>query len=283
MATANLTTKDVARLLKVSEATVKRWADDGALPSEKTVGGHRRFSIQAVAQLRRQQGIAEDATAPGKSSADVKPLMSSSDFLRLIFRGDAADVSAALIDAYLNHTLSAVFDTTLAGAMHELGELWASGKLTIADEHMATRVVLNSLQKSREVIVPANFRGLLAICCGIEGDLHEVPVHLAEVILEAEGWDAINLGPNTPLFALREMVRQKRPQLVCISARMVQDLDRTAADYEQLRKVVAKIGAAVVFGGEAFRNTHLRSRFPAEFYATDFDGFVQFVRTLDTP
>ena len=37
MAAANLTTKEVARLLLVSEATVKRWADDGLLVSVHSV------------------------------------------------------------------------------------------------------------------------------------------------------------------------------------------------------------------------------------------------------
>jgi excisionase family DNA binding protein len=68
--TARLTTRYVARLLSVSEATVKRWADDGALTSEKTVGGHRRFGIEAIARLRRekdsQSGAAAVSVAPGR-------------------------------------------------------------------------------------------------------------------------------------------------------------------------------------------------------------------------
>ena len=66
MAAANLTTRDVAKLLLVSEATVKRWADDGLLLPKKTVGGHRRFSIQSVARLRREQGISPAAQSPTK-------------------------------------------------------------------------------------------------------------------------------------------------------------------------------------------------------------------------
>lgn len=39
-----LTTRDVARLLGVSHGTVRRWADDGLLPSYRTPNGQRRFS-----------------------------------------------------------------------------------------------------------------------------------------------------------------------------------------------------------------------------------------------
>ena len=115
----------------------------------------------------------------------------------------------------------------------------ASASPTGLRPHLATRVVLSALQGLRGMIVPAGPSGMKAICCGIEGDLHELPVHLAEIILESEGWDTRNLGPNTPLFSLREMVTQQRPQLVCISARSIPDLDRATSDYAQLRKVTA--------------------------------------------
>ena len=50
----------MCRLLLVSEATVKRWADDGLLLPQKTVGGHHDL-VQSIARLWREQGIAPDA------------------------------------------------------------------------------------------------------------------------------------------------------------------------------------------------------------------------------
>ena len=92
MANINLTTKEVARLLHVSEATVKRWADDGRLRSDKTVGGHRRFSIQTIAHLRREQGIGQESQPPLRKAARGKtpntPLPSSASFLEFLLRGD---------------------------------------------------------------------------------------------------------------------------------------------------------------------------------------------------
>ena len=283
METADLTTKDVARLLHVSEATVKRWADDGVLRPEKTVGGHRRFSIQAIARLRRERGMEADRNAPASKTANeergVQTVLSPSIFSESLLRGDESKVSAGLINAYLhNHTLASLFDTTITKAMHEIGEMWVKGKITIADEHLATRVLLSALQKLRAVVVPAEPTGLKAICCAIEGDLHELPVHLAEIIIEAAGWEAVNLGANTPLFALREMVAQKRPGLVCVSARTVADLDRAAIEYAQLRKVTQKMGAVIVLGGEGFRDTTLRARFPSDFYVENFAGLSKFIR-----
>ena len=283
-AAANLTTRDVAGLLLVSEATVKRWADDGLLIPQKTVGGHRRFSVQSIARLRREQGMAPDALSPTKRTRKkMVPgrLPSAESFSELLLSDNEAEATAQLIDAYLqNHALATIFDTTITDAMHRVGDLWFKGTITIAGEHLATRVMLSALQKLRGIVVPGQATGLKAVSCGIEGDLHELPIHLAEIIFESEGWDISNLGPNTPLFSLRDMVAQKKPDLVCISARNIVDLDRATTEYAQLRKIVEKIKGTTVLGGEAFRDLNLRQRFPAEFYAESFGGLSTFVKEL---
>ena len=287
--TDSLTTKAVAKFLRVSEATVKRWADSGLLQSDKTVGGHRRFSLSAVAHLRRELGIAPGADAPSRPGAQKArtqkgskfSLPSTAQLTETLLRGDEKEAGALLVEAYLNGApLTTIFDQTITEAMHQVGELWFAGTITVADEHLATRVMFSALQTLSGVMMPAQPSGLRAICCGIEGDLHELPVQLARITLESEGWEVQSLGPNTPLFALSEMVARQRPQLVCISARSILDLDRATAEYAQLRKITGKLGVPVVTGGEGFRDPVFRQRFPSEFYAENFVGLLKFVRAL---
>ncbi len=54
-------TADIARLLNVDASTVKRWADSGRLECFRTIGGHRRFSVQQIQAFvikYRLEGIA---------------------------------------------------------------------------------------------------------------------------------------------------------------------------------------------------------------------------------
>lgn len=282
--TDSLTTKAVAKLLRVSEATVKRWATSGLLRSDKTVGGHRRFSLKAVAHLRRELGIGPGADPPSRRLAQKKGsvvLPATAQFADTLLRADEKDAGAMLVHAYLSGAaLTTLFDETITGAMHQIGELWFKGSITVADEHLATRVVFDALQVLSAVVMPVQPNGLKAICCGIEGDLHELPVQLARIILESEGWEAQSLGPNTPLFALSEMVARQRPQLVCISARSIPDLGRATAEHAQLRKITGKLGVSVVIGGEGFRDPGFRERFPSEFYADNFAGLAKFTKAL---
>jgi len=282
--TDSLTTKAVAKLLRVSEATVKRWADGGLLQSEKTVGGHRRFSLNAVAHLRRELGIGPGTDTLSRETAQKRQrvvLPATMQFAQTLLRADEKEAGAMLVQAYLSGAaLTTLFDETITGAMHHIGDLWFKGSITVADEHLATRVVFSALQTLNAVLMPVQPNGLKAICCGIEGDLHELPVQLARIVLESEGWEAQSLGPNTPLFALSEMVARQRPQLVCISARSISDLDRATAEYSQLRKITGKFGVSVVIGGEGFSDPGFRERFPSEFYAGNFSGFSKFTRAL---
>jgi excisionase family DNA binding protein len=282
--TDSLTTKGVAKLLRVSEATVKRWANSGLLQPDKTVGGHRRFSLNAVAHLRRELGIGPGADMPSQRIARKRGsviLPAPMQFADTLLRADEKDAGAMLVQAYLSGaTLATLFDETITKAMHHIGELWFKGSITVADEHLATRVVFSALQTLSAVMMPAQPTGQKAICCGVEGDLHELPVQLARIVLESEGWEAHSLGPNTPLFSLSEMVARQRPQLVCISARSISDLDRATAEYGQLRKITGKLGVSVVIGGEGFRDPVFRERFPSEFYADNFAGFAKFIRAL---
>ena len=48
-----LTRSEVSRLLGVSPNTVTRWAREGRLPCQITLGGHHRFERDLVEQLRK--------------------------------------------------------------------------------------------------------------------------------------------------------------------------------------------------------------------------------------
>ena len=121
-------------------------------------------------------------------------------------------------------------DRVVTPAMHQIGDHWYRGELTIADEHLATQTAIAAVQKLRSVIYLPPPNETRALVCGVEGDLHELPIHLVHALLEGDGWDVINLGPNTPFFTLVEALAKHRPQLLCISAKLMTDPDRVARD-----------------------------------------------------
>ncbi len=53
-----LTPAEVAAMFAVNSKTVTRWANDGKLPSIRTLGGHRRFRRTDIEAARRTSSTA---------------------------------------------------------------------------------------------------------------------------------------------------------------------------------------------------------------------------------
>ncbi|KAB8140207.1 MerR family transcriptional regulator [Chloroflexia bacterium SDU3-3] len=59
-----LTLQEASERLGVASSTLRRWGDEGLVPIKRTLGGHRRFSGQAIARL---------ATLPPQVLSNVAP------------------------------------------------------------------------------------------------------------------------------------------------------------------------------------------------------------------
>lgn len=283
----SLTTKEVARLCRVSDATVKRWEDAGFLKSERTSGGHRRFRAEEVARFRRDQGL-NLKYSHGIKPTNGAPLRrrageshpSPSLFYPLV-TGYEEEVGNLLISAYLRGMpLTGIFDDLICSAMTQIGELWYRGELSVAQEHLATRTAHNAIHKLRHVLPVPETNGALAMCCGVEGDFHELPVHLTQIVIETEGWEVMNFGANMPLYALAEEILRHSPAAICISATIMTDIERLGRDYRDFRERIAKLKIPVILGGRTFSDERIRGRFPAELYADTFASVADFIGRL---
>jgi excisionase family DNA binding protein len=58
-----LTRSEVSKLLAVSPNTITRWAREGRLPCQLTLGGHHRFERELVLKLR--QSLCRTGIGPG--------------------------------------------------------------------------------------------------------------------------------------------------------------------------------------------------------------------------
>ena len=154
--------------------------------------------------------------------------------------------------------------------MRRIGELWFDGELSVAQEHLAARAALNAVYKLRSLLPVPEMSGKVAMCCAFEGDFHELPVHLAQLVFENEGFEVINFGANMPLYSFVEEAVSYAPNVICFSATVINDVERLAKDYKEFRERVAKLKIPIIVGGRVFENECIRKRFPAELYAENF-------------
>ena len=286
-----LTSREAARVLGVSEASVKRWADSGLLPMEKTAGGHRRFRPEDVAAVRRAGPDAGEATLLGKRGAheaqapSLTPVREAAlveETFRALLDGRDEELSSLLVSLHLHgHSVGRIADGFLCAAMQRVGDLWHAGELSVAQEHVATRTAVVALQTLQTSLRgAAGDERMRALCCSVEDDFHELPLRLAALTLEAAGLAVFNLGTSTPFSALAEAVHRFRPELVCVSSTILLRLDRAAYEYAGFHKAARQAGALVVLGGAGFREEGVRKRLPADLHAESFRQLEEFAGTL---
>ncbi|HEY0173439.1 MAG TPA: B12-binding domain-containing protein [Pyrinomonadaceae bacterium] len=289
----NLTSRQAARLLGASEASVKRWADGGLLPSMRTVGGHRRFRPEDVAAFRRGRGergtvrVLSRGETPGTADggeAEPDGVAPDEDLSRLMFEtllaGHVESASRTLVGLRRRgHSVARIADAVLCPALRRVGDLWHAGELSIAEEHLATRTALTAVQTLRDAL-SLNVGERPAICCAVEDDFHELPVHLAALTLEGLGWGVVNLGTSTPFYALAEAVERFAPRLVCVASTVFNHPDRAAREYGEFKSAAGRAGASVVLGGAGFGVGGARHRFPADLHAATFSQLEEHAARL---
>lgn len=222
---SKLTTTEAAGLAEVAPSTLKRWADHGLLPVERTAGGHRRFERWAVDRLVREQ---RQRAANDESAA--------SEWIRCLVEGQRPAVDGRLLEARGRLGSWAAVCDELGEALRALGQRWEAGQLSIAEEHVASDCLIRALARFAEA-TPSRLgpRALLA-CVG--DDDHTLGLAMAELCLRELGWGSIWLGRRTPCREVVRLVHSGGVGLVALSASVA------SSDATALRRIADEVGSA---------------------------------------
>jgi excisionase family DNA binding protein len=68
-----LSLSEASELLGVHSSTLRRWADGGRVPCQRTPGGHRRFSRRRLTHLLNDGAVAEPPAEEGPGRAADQP------------------------------------------------------------------------------------------------------------------------------------------------------------------------------------------------------------------
>jgi methanogenic corrinoid protein MtbC1 len=253
---ARLNIAALARRTGVPADTIRKWEQRyGVLQPERTTGGQRRYSEEDVARIEWLKARLTDGYRIGEAAALLgnvaRAAPSSADELRaaLVASIDRADLPTliGLVEQTLAlNRLDEALADVLAPVLTTVGELWETGELTVAQEHLASTVVrahLERLLADRR----ADVRGRAVLACA-PGERHELGLLMLAVLLRADGWQVAYLGADTPAADAVALAERTGARLLCISATMPDSAERIARELPARR---LPQGLAVVLGGRA--------------------------------
>jgi MerR family transcriptional regulator, light-induced transcriptional regulator len=130
-----------------------------------------------------------------------------------------------------------------------MGNQWKCGRLTIADEHVASDALARALARIGDAL-PIRLNGpkCLLACAG--EDEHTLGLSLAELCLREFGWTPLWLGRRTPVDEVVRLVRGGQVVMVALSASaLLGDEQALRATTDEVGSVCKERGVALLLGG----------------------------------
>ena len=258
---AHLRIGELSRRSGVSPELLRAWERRyGLLRPQRSAGGLRLYSsgdLERVRAMQRHmtQGLAarEAAALAGQATAEAAPpragLAAFDPDRARAELGDALEAfdepeAQAVFDALLSiATLDALLSDVVMPYLHDLGDRWERGELSVAQEHFASNVLRGRLLGlARGWGRGAGPRALLA--CP-EGERHDLGLIAFGLALRERGWRIDYLGPDTPVESIEEAARRTDPSVVVLSSVRPEPLEQIAELAARHRVAIAGAGAAM--------------------------------------
>jgi len=249
----------------VSEHVLRAWETRyGLLSPTRSPGGFRLYSDADVRRVQRMRAYIADGLSaaeaaravlaePDGASAVRDPLL-----VRMAESGGAANLRSALDElderaaqAVLDQlfgalTVEAVIREVLMPYLHELGDRWQRGDVTVGQEHFASNII-----RSRLAALSTGWgagHGPRALLACPPGELHDIALLSFGLILRRSGWRVVFLGADSPMADVERTAAALGPDLVMLSASDHSRFDAVRPQLVELSKdrsvVLAGAGAS---------------------------------------
>lgn len=317
-------TRELSELCGVGETTVKRWSNMGLIRHHKTVGRHRKFKLEDVLEFISRNHI----TIPDEQLERLKLEKQSSENLDLgteilLVKGDTEALASRLLDSLLaynkeevevllikafeqNLPFAVIFDNLIAPVMHSVGNLWANKKISAAEEHVISHIMIeaiirlkaryeaklsekNRYQNGVSVRLVAGVSQSngdpqrkkkephVVVCTCPESEFHEIPLLGVALVCQSMGFQVTYVGAAVPFKDLVQVIESIEPEMVCMSFTTVRLDNGGYRRYEQLRKSLKKQDVRLVIGGQFLAEKKTQPIF-ADYRARDCQELEQYIR-----
>ena len=230
-------TAEVRRFLNGTHAIIARRSDP-----------LHRESLDEYFQAAERALASAGAASREASSCEDDP------FLAALLRADRPAAIRIALERYDALGLEPLYAGTFEPALTRVGELWETNRITVADEHAATKTAEYALAAVFARLeetggTPPDARPKVLVTA-VAGERHEIGPRMLADALTVAGWNVRFLGGDVPNMAVVEAVLDFKPRIVALSATLTANLPVVKLLVRAIKSL--EYPPRVVVGGRAF-------------------------------
>lgn len=188
--------------------------------------------------------------------SDGQTFLSDTELIKMLLDSNT-ETALEHIEAWLTRGGRNVHDAytqILVPLLIKTGELWAAGKLTVAQEHIISGrvrelIVLLGNRPARSRMQGLQNRGSWLGFCA-PGDEHDMAVLMISRMMKLRNWNALFLGIGPPLNSLLNAVERYQPDAIAISITISKNWNSLEAYIGPLMEAAGP-DCRMVIGGQA--------------------------------
>jgi len=134
--------------------------------------------------------------------------------------------------------------------MSIVGEKFEKGEFFLSEMIMAAEIFSQVMESIRPHLKRTRAETIGKIVIGtVQGDVHDIGKNIVIALLEAEGFDVIDLGVDVPTQRFVEAIREYEPDIVGMSSLLTVAIESTKNTVDAITEACLRDKVKIVVGG----------------------------------
>jgi methanogenic corrinoid protein MtbC1 len=208
---------------------------------------------------------------PSFLQADTPHGRLAASYLIALLEGDGARASRLILEAAAGGvTVPELCLQVLLPALQEIGRMWQTDEINVAEEHFATSTTKRILAQLRQLAPVRQPNGKTVLAASVMGNQHDIGLQVVADFFELEGWKVLHLGSDMPIPDLVQAVESYQPDLLTLSVSLHAQLVTLTETIQAVRRGEHGAVVKILVGGRAFAEApDLAPSLGADGYAAD--------------
>lgn len=198
-------------------------------------------------------------------------------------QGSNADHANQLIEEAIKSGVDIrdIYLQVLENVQLEVGRLWHTNQLSVAEEHYITRITQQIMDSLQQYIQPSKRvnRKMVASC--VPGELHELGLRMVSDFFKLSGWEVYLTGANTPSNDIIKTLKKQHADLLAISVTIPWHVIEAEKLITRIRQDPELCDIKIIVGGRVFTlDPQLWTRIGADEYAPNPQAALETIEKL---